>query len=84
MHAHTDADDLDVSRFDHDDGWTVAVDLGPGADEAVTVDLVGDTAIVAVDAPGGRTEFDVSLPEAGGHARLNNGVLVVEAGDAQS
>ncbi|MBX0323914.1 hypothetical protein EGH21_12825 [Halomicroarcula sp. F13] len=80
MDATHDTDALDVSRSEHDDGWTVAVDLYPVDDEAVTVELLGDTAVVAVDTPVYHTEYDVSLPESGGTASLNNGVLVV-AGD---
>ncbi|MDS0259101.1 hypothetical protein NDI56_06815 [Haloarcula sp. S1CR25-12] len=75
--AH-DAAELHVSRTDHDDGWTVAVDLHPVNDEAVTAEVVDDTAIIALDTPMVRTEFDVALPDSGGTASLHNGVLVVE------
>ncbi|GGN93616.1 MULTISPECIES: DUF7127 family protein [Haloarcula] len=81
MDATHDADELDVSRSEHDDGWTVAVDLHPVDDDAVTVELLGDTAVVAVDTALYHTEYDVSLPAADGTASLNNGVLVV-SGDA--
>jgi len=70
--------ELHVSRSEYDDGWTVAVDLQPVDDDDITVEILGETAIVAVDTPTVRTEFDVSLPDTGGNASLQNGVLVVE------
>ncbi|MBX0295063.1 DUF7127 family protein [Haloarcula nitratireducens] len=79
MNATPDADELHVSRSEHGDQWTVTVDFGPAAGDAVTVEIVGDTAIVAVDAPGQRTEFDVPLPEGGGDVTVNNGILTVES-----
>jgi hypothetical protein len=78
--AHETAE-LHVSRTEYDDGWTVAVDLHPVDDEAVTAEVVDDTAIVALDTPTLRTEFDVPLPESGGTATLQNGVLVVESAE---
>ena len=79
MDATHDDDPLHVSRTDHDGGWTVAVDLQPVADEHVTAELIGATAVVAVDSPIRRTEFDISLPGEDGTATLRNGVLVVES-----
>ncbi|MBV0925051.1 hypothetical protein KTS45_12670 [Halomicroarcula limicola] len=79
MNTTSDADELHVSRSEHGDQWTVAVDFGPAASDAVTVEIVGDTAIVAVDAPGRRTEFDVPLPDDDGDVTVNNGVLTVES-----
>jgi len=70
--------ELHVSRTEHDDGWTVAADLHPLADDEVTVELIGDTAVVAVDTARLRTEFDIGLPDARGSATIRNGVLVVE------
>lgn len=78
MHATSEAAELHVSRTEHDDGWTVAVDCYPLTDDDVAVEVVGDTAIVAVDTPMLRTEFDVSLPETDGTASLHNGMVVVE------
>ncbi len=71
--------DLHVSRYDYGDRWVVAVDVGAeGIDDAVTVELVEGGAIVAVDTPAVRTQFDLDLPgDATDHA-VNNGVLVVE------
>ncbi|MDS0283054.1 Hsp20/alpha crystallin family protein [Haloarcula onubensis] len=70
--------DLEISRMEYDDGWTVAADLRPLADDEVTVELIDDTAVVAVDTPMLRTEIDIDLPDDGGTASLRNGVLVVE------
>lgn len=71
---------LPVSRTEHDDGWIVAADCYPLTDEDVAVEVVGDTAIVAVDTPMLRTEFDVDLPDSNGTATLRNGMVVVESG----
>jgi len=81
MDATQQAHDLHVSRTEHDDGWTVAADLYPLADDEVTVDCIGETAVVAVDTPMLRTEIDVELPDDTGTASLRNGVLVVESAD---
>jgi len=78
MSATQDAAELHVSRTEHDDGWTVAADCYPLTDDDVAVEVVGDTAIVAVDTPMLQTEFDVSLPGDGGTASLRNGMVVVE------
>jgi len=79
MDATQQEPELHVSRSEHDDGWTVAADLHPLGDDAVTVELLGDTAVVAVDTPMARTEFDLALPDDSGTASLRNGVLVVES-----
>ena len=79
MDATHQQHDLHVSRTEHDDGWTVAADLHPLADDEVTVECIGDTAVVAVDTPMVRTEIDVELPDDSGTASLHNGVLVVES-----
>lgn len=78
MDATHDAAELHVSRTAHDDGWTVAADLYPLTGDEVAVEVVGDTAIVAVDTPMLRTEFDIELPDSQGTATVRNGVVVVE------
>jgi hypothetical protein len=80
MDTKQQSPELHVTRTDHADGWTVTVDLHPLTDEDVTVEVLGDTAVVAVDTPTVRTEFDVPLPESGGHTSLHNGVLTIESG----
>ncbi|MBX0284947.1 DUF7127 family protein [Haloarcula salinisoli] len=79
MDATQQQHDLHVSRTDHDDGWTVAADLHPLADDEVTVECIDETAVVAIDTPTLRTEIDVDLPDSSGTATLHNGVLVVES-----
>lgn len=79
MDAPQQQHELHVSRTEHDDGWTVAADLHPLADDEVTVELIDETAVVAVDTPMLRTEIDVELPDSTGTASLRNGVLVVES-----
>ena len=79
MDATQQQHDLYVSRTDHDDGWTLAADLHPLADDEVTVELIDETAVVAVDTPMLRTEIDIDLPDADATATLHNGVLVVES-----
>ncbi|EMA07554.1 hypothetical protein SAMN05443574_106252 [Haloarcula vallismortis] len=79
MDAQTERSPLHVSHTDHDDSWTVAVDLGSlqVSDDHVTVDVIGTEAIVAVDAPHLQTEFDIELPAAGAVQTLRNGVLTL-------
>ena len=79
MDATQQQDDLHVSRTERRDGWTVAADLQPLADDEVTVERIGDTAIVAIDTPTLRTEIDIQLPDSSGTVSLQNGVLVVES-----
>ncbi|MFB6224188.1 MAG: hypothetical protein ABEH86_11025 [Haloarcula sp.] len=80
MDAQTARSPLHVSRTDHDDGWTVAVDLNllQVSDVHVTVDIIGTEAVIAVDAPQLQTEFDIELPAAGAAQTLQNGVLTLE------
>jgi len=79
MDATHQQHDLHVSHTAHDDGWTVAADLHPLADDEVTVELVDETAIVAIDTPMLCTEIDIDLPHGDATATLHNGVLVVES-----
>jgi len=79
MDAAEHAPELHVSRTEHADGWTVAADLHPLADDEVTVEVIEDTAVVAIDTPIYRSEFDVELPDDTGTASLRNGVLTVES-----
>lgn len=79
MDATQQQHDLHVSRTEHGDGWTVAADLYPLADDEVTVECVDETAIVAIDTPMVRTEIDIELPDSNGSVSLRNGVLVIES-----
>lgn len=64
-----------VRRYEYEDEWVVAVDLGVGDDE-VDVDVVGTTAIVVSD--GARpTETEFELPASAANVDVQNGVLTV-------
>ncbi|TKX87739.1 Hsp20/alpha crystallin family protein [Halorubrum sp. SS5] len=66
-----------LRRYEYDDEWIVAADLGAD-DDAVTVDTVGETAIVVVEGPDGPVESEFELPGTAADAAVNNGVLTVE------
>ena len=66
-----------LRRYEYDDEWIVAADLGVD-DDAVTVDTVGDAAIVVVEGPDGPVESEFELPGTAADAAVNNGVLTVE------
>lgn len=65
-----------VRRYEDGDEWTVAADLGVG-DDAVDVDVVGETAIVVVETASGVHESELDLPGDAERVKMNNGVLVV-------
>ncbi|MES3161761.1 MAG: Hsp20/alpha crystallin family protein [Halorubrum sp.] len=66
-----------VRRYDYEDGWVVAADIG-GDDEATSVDTVGDTAIVVVESDGEPVESEFDLPGPATSASVTNGVLTIE------
>jgi hypothetical protein len=72
----TGDDEKFVRRYDYDDGWVVAADLGI-ADGHVDVDVVGTTAIVVVNGSDGEAEFQFELPGTAENVDTNNGVLVI-------
>lgn len=61
-----------LRRYEYDDGVVFAGDLGRGSD--AMVDVVDDTAIVAVD----DDEYDLDLPSGDAQAFIHNGVLTIE------
>lgn len=66
-----------VRQYDYGDVRVVAADLG--RDDA-TVDVVGDTAIVAFD---DGEQIDLALPDGGQvDAFIRNGVLTIEVSEA--
>lgn len=65
----TNTQDAMVRRYDYDDRTEIVVDFGPGADP--TVDVLSDTAIVAIDGE----EHDIALPEGSVEAFNHNGVV---------
>ena len=65
-----------LRRYDYDERWVVAADVGVD-DDRISVDTVGDTAIVVVESDEPReTEFD--LPGAADSVSVTNGVLTIE------
>jgi len=73
------ADERIVRRYEYEDEWVVAAELGAAGDAgAVDVDVVGGTAIVVVD---GETEAEIDLPGEAASVAAENGVLTIR-GDA--
>ena len=66
-------DERFVRRYDYDDEWVIAADVGVG-DDRLRVDVVGGTAIVLVDE---ETAMEFDLPGSVESVDTNNGVLVV-------
>jgi hypothetical protein len=66
-------DERFVRRYDYDDEWVIAADVGVG-DDRLRVDIVGKTAIVLVDE---ETALEFDLPGSVESVDTNNGVLVV-------
>ena len=77
IQTRTAGDGTLLRRYEYDDGWIVAADLGVD-DETVSVDTVGGTAIVVVEGPEGPVESEFELPGAAASTAVNNGVLTVE------
>jgi len=72
-----------LRRFDYEDGWTVAADLGADAAN-VTVDAVGETAIVVVEGDGEPVESEFELPGPAASTAVANGVVTVEGGASEN
>jgi hypothetical protein len=66
-------DERFVRRYDYDDEWVIAADIGVG-DDQLDVDVVGETAIVLV---GEETAMEFDLPGSVESVDTNNGVLVL-------
>jgi len=65
------ARDVEVRRYEYDDGEMLAADFGHT--ESASVDVVDDTAIVVVDGE----QFDIDV-EGDAQAFMKNGVLTIE------
>lgn len=57
----------------YDDGSVIVADFGTDAGE-ISVDVVGDTAIVVA----GEQQIEFELPEGADEISVNNGVLTIE------
>jgi HSP20 family molecular chaperone IbpA len=66
-----------LRRYDYEGQWVVAADLGVG-DEAITVDAVGDTAIVVIEGDEAPAESAFDLPGTAEDVSVTNGVLTIE------
>jgi len=66
-----------LRRYEYEDGWIVAADLGADAEDAV-VDTVGDTAIVVIEGDGEPVESEFELPGAADSVVIENGVITIE------
>jgi len=62
-----------VRRYDYEDGWVIAADVG-AADDRLATDVVDETAIVLVD---DEVELEFEVPGSVESVDTNNGVLVV-------
>ncbi|QHS16298.1 DUF7127 family protein [Halopenitus persicus] len=66
-----------LRRYEYPNRWVIAADLGVD-DELVSVDTVGETAIVVVDRDDVDAETEIELPGPAADATVNNGVLTIE------
>ena len=66
-----------LRRYEYEDGWIVAADLGADAEDAV-VDTVGDTAIVVIEGDGEPVESEFELPGSADSVAVENGVITIE------
>ncbi|WP_144925770.1 DUF7127 family protein [Halorubrum salsamenti] len=66
-----------LRRYEYEDGWIVAADLGADA-ENVSVDTVGETAIVVIEGDGEPVESEFELPSEADSVAVENGVVTVE------
>ena len=63
--------DVSLSRYEYEDGVTLAADIGPARD--ADVDVLDDTVIVVVDGE----QYDLSV-DGDAEAFIKNGVLTIE------
>ena len=66
-----------LRRYEYEDGWVVAADLGADAENA-SVDAVGDTAIVVIEGDGEPIESEFDLPGSADSVVIENGVITIE------
>jgi hypothetical protein len=72
-------DEQFVRRYEYEDGVVIAADVGESGVDA-SVDIVGRTVIVVVDAGDGVTETEFELPATDGGdpvVETNNGILTI-------
>jgi len=66
-----------LRRYEYEDGWVVAADMGVDAENA-SVDTVGDTAMVVIEGDGEPVESEFELPSAADSVAIENGVITIE------
>lgn len=75
--THSQEGDTLLRRYEYDDRHVVAADVGVD-DDAISVDTVGDTAIVVIDEGDGESEAELELPGPAASVAVSNGVLTIE------
>ena len=66
-----------VRRYDYDDNWVLAADVGASAGN-IDVDIVGTTAIVVADDGSEVTEAEFELPSGDATAEVRHGIVTIE------
>jgi len=69
------SDERIVRRYDYDDSWVLAADIGAST---VDVDVVGTTAIVVADDGDEVSEAEFELPGDDATVEARNGVVTIE------
>jgi HSP20 family molecular chaperone IbpA len=72
----TGATERFLRRYEYDDRWVVAAELGV-ADDAIDVDILGTTAMVVVETAEGVRETEFELPGTDADVTVHNGVLTI-------
>ena len=66
-----------VRRYDYDDSWVLAADVGASAGD-IDIDIVGTTAIVVADDGSEVTGAEFELPGGDATAEVRHGVVTIE------
>ena len=66
-----------VRRYDYDDAWVLAADVGASAGD-IDIDIVGTTAIVVADDGSEVTEAEFELPDGDATAEVRHGIVTIE------
>ena len=77
MKSQNEATTAIARRYDYGDHAAVVADFGPDEGD-ISVDVVGDTALVVVERDGDSETRELSLPEGAAQAYINNGVVSIE------
>jgi hypothetical protein len=69
-------DERFIRRYEYEDGWVVAADLG-AYDAEADVDVIGTTAVLVVDTGDKVTQTEFELPDGETTVETNNGILTI-------